>query len=272
MPVPGITGSQARSVRDTGWTRPPGGGNILAFHQVWGHFRGEKTSMPKLYHFALDPFCRRIRLMLGEFGVVTELQEIRPWMPDAAFLELSPFGEVPVFVDDDGTVAAGILAAGEYLEETRRSAERTLYGHNPAERAETRRLLAWAEGRFHADVVAPIYLEKALRRLLPREKGGGPPDTGRVRAASARLKGYLQTLGELADARRWLAGDELSAADLAVAAQLSVLEYLDAIDWSENESAKLWYQRIKSRPSFRPILADRVRGIAPPAVYAALDF
>ncbi len=228
--------------------------------------------MPKLYHFTLDPFCRRLRLMLGEFGVVTELVEVRPWAPDETFLQLSPFGDVPVFVDDDGTVAAGILAAGEYVEETRRREERSLYGRTPGERAEARRLLAWIEGRFHAEVTAPIYMEKALRRLLPKEMGGGPPDTRRVRAASARLKDYLATLGELADARKWLAGDELSVADLAAAAQLSVLEYLDALDWAEHESAKLWYQRIKSRPAFRPILADRVRGIAPPAVYAALDF
>ncbi len=228
--------------------------------------------MPRLYHFTLDPFCRRLRLMLGEFGVVTELVDVRPWAPDETFLQLSPFGDVPVFVDDDGTVAAGVLAAGEYVEETRRRQDQSLYGHTPGERAETRRLLAWAEGRFHAEVTAPIYMEKALRRLLPREAGGGPPDTRRVRAATARMRDYLSALGKLADTRKWLAGDELSVADLAVAAQISVLEYLDAMDWAENDSAKLWYQRIKSRPAFRPILADRVRGIAPPALYAALDF
>ena len=228
--------------------------------------------MPKLYHFALDPFCRRLRLMLGEHGVVTELVDVRPWAPEGDFLTLSPSGEVPVLVDDDGTVAAGVLAAGEYVEETRGGSGRNLLGGTPAERAEARRLLAWFEGRFHYDVTTPIYTEKALRRLLPREQGGGPPDTRRVRAAGERLREHLRHLGEMADARKWLAGDELSVADLAAAAQISVLEYLDAVDWRDNDSAKLWYQRVKSRPSFRPLLADRVRGITPPAVYAALDF
>jgi glutathione S-transferase len=33
-----------------------------------------------------------------------------------------------------------------------------------------------------------------------------------------------------------------------------------------------WYARIKSRPSFRPLLADTVAGMRPPAYYADLDF
>ncbi|HEY8579124.1 MAG TPA: glutathione S-transferase family protein, partial [Beijerinckiaceae bacterium] len=33
-----------------------------------------------------------------------------------------------------------------------------------------------------------------------------------------------------------------------------------------------WYMRMKSRPSFRAILADRVPGITPDPVYADLDF
>ena len=37
-------------------------------------------------------------------------------------------------------------------------------------------------------------------------------------------------------------------------------------------AVKGWYQRLKSRPSFRPLLGDSIRGIAPPAAYADLDF
>ncbi len=228
--------------------------------------------MPKIYHFALDPFCRRLRLMLGEFGLEAELIEVRPWEPVSEFLNISPFGEIPLIVDDDGTIVWGIVAAGEYLEETRGASERSLYGTTPAERAETRMLLSWFEGRFFQEVTGPIYMEKALRRLLPREQGGGAPDTRRVRAAMERKKNHLQRLGRLADDRKWLAGDFLSAADLAAAAQISVLDYLDALDWDGLESAKLWYQRMKSRPSFRSLLSDRVRGIAPPSLYTALDF
>ncbi len=51
-----------------------------------------------------------------------------------------------------------------------------------------------------------------------------------------------------------------------------MLDYLGEIDWTDYRAARDWYTRIKSRPSFRPLLADRVRGISPVSHYADLDF
>ncbi len=50
------------------------------------------------------------------------------------------------------------------------------------------------------------------------------------------------------------------------------LDYLGDVPWEAHEPAKEWYARIKSRPSFRPILADHVPGAPPPKHYADLDF
>jgi glutathione S-transferase len=69
-----------------------------------------------------------------------------------------------------------------------------------------------------------------------------------------------------------VAGERLSYGDLSAAAAVSVLDYLGEIDWNEFAVAKEWYQRIKSRPSFRPLLTERVRGITPVSHYADLDF
>jgi glutathione S-transferase len=76
----------------------------------------------------------------------------------------------------------------------------------------------------------------------------------------------------LADGRSWLAGDHLSLADLAAAAHLSAVDYAADVPWADYPATKAWYQRIKSRPSFRPLLADTVRGMTPSATYADLDF
>ncbi len=231
-------------------------------------------TLPRVWHFALDPFCRRLRLALGEHGVRHDLVDVRPWRPDADFLALSPAGDVPVLEDVDGTVAAGIYAAAEYLEETRGTLAggQSLLGESPAERAEARRLVMFFDHRFYAEVTAPVLMEKALKRLLPAELGAGAPDTARLRAALARLPDYLALIGDLAERRGLLAGNRPTLADLAAAAHLSVLEYLDALRFGRQEAAKTWYQRIKSRPSFRPLLADRVGGIVPPAAYVELDF
>ena len=235
----------------------------------------QEQALARVYHFMLDPFCRRLRLALAEYGMQHELVEVRPWQPEREeFLRFSPFGDVPVLVDVDGTAAVGIYAATEYLEEmvaVKRSTG-SLLGADAQARAETRRLISLFDGRFHAEVTAPVLMEKALKRLLPAAMGGGGPDTARLRAALSRLPDYLGLIGKLSDARGLLTGAQLSLADLAAAAHLSVLEYLDALRFDGQETAKAWYQRIKSRPAFRPLLADRVVGIVPPAVYAELDF
>jgi len=184
----------------------------------------------------------------------------------------NPSGTLPVYVDDDKTVAGGIEAVSEYLEEVRAGSGSSLIGNSPGERAETRRLTAWFDVRFYHEVSAPVLTEKVVRRFLPNEAGGGAPNMNRVRAGLGRIRQHLDHIGALADQRNWLAGDQLSIADLSAAAHLSCLDYLGDVPWSSNASAKTWYQRIKSRPSFRPLLADHVRGITPPRAYADLDF
>jgi glutathione S-transferase len=227
--------------------------------------------MPKLHHFALDPFSRRMRLALAEYGAATELVDEEPWAPGPAVFALNPAGMLPIFIADDGTVVCGVEAITEYLEETLGRSTSLIPGDARA-RAEVRRLVGWFDTKFYAEVSEPALTEKAVRRFMPRESGGGSPDTARVRKASERLKEHLAYLGSLAERRNWLAGDRLSIADLAAAAHLSAIDYLGDVPWSSFPSAKHWFQRLKSRPSFRPLLADNVRGMPAHAAYADLDF
>jgi glutathione S-transferase len=227
--------------------------------------------MPKLHHFPLDPFSRRMRLALAEYGVAVEAIEEKPWQPRAEVFALNPAGMLPIFVDDNGTVVSGVEALTEYLEETRQT-KLVLIPGNAAERAEVRRMTGWFDTKFYAEVSEPVLTEKIVRRFMTRESGGGAPDMGRVRKGFDRLKGHLLYLGQLAEDRGWLGGSHLSIADLAAASHLSAIDFLGDIPWADYPAAKRWYQRIKSRPSFRPLLSDSVRGMTPPAHYADLDF
>jgi glutathione S-transferase len=227
--------------------------------------------MPTLHHFPLDPFSRRLRLSLAEYGEETILVEEKPWEPSKELMALNPAGVIPVLVDQDGTAVSGIEALTEYLEETRGSKTALIPG-NTAQRAEVRRLAGWFDTKFYAEVTEPMLMEKIIRRFMPREIGGGPPEMTRVRRAMELIKAHLDYIGQLADRRKWLAGSHLSIADLAAAGHLSAIDYLGNVPWNDFPSAKGWYQRIKSRPSFRPLLADSVRGVAPPSSYADLDF
>lgn len=167
---------------------------------------------------------------------------------------------------------AGTLA--EYLDETRGLVlgERRLLPDDPAGRVEVRRLMQWFNTKFHTEVSEPLLHEKIGKRLLDPAKGGGSPDPGALRAARANLRYHLHYLAHLLHRRAWLAGERLTYADLAAAAHLSSLDYLGDVPWPEAEGVKHWYATLKSRPSFRPILADRLRGITPSAAYADLDF
>jgi glutathione S-transferase len=211
-----------------------------------------------------------IRLALGEYGLVADFVEEHPWDRREDFLLLNPAGTVPVLVDDDGTVVPGDGAIAEYLAETRDPG--LLMPEAPRDRAEVRRLVAWFDQKFNQEVSQNLVGEKIDRRFMPREMGGGSPDAAAVRAGLANIRHHINYVGYLARQRNWLAGSQMSYADLAAAAHLSCVDYLGHVPWEENMDARNWYARIKSRPSFRSLLADQVPGMPPPMAYADLDF
>jgi glutathione S-transferase len=141
-----------------------------------------------------------------------------------------------------------------------------------AERVEVRRLASWFNDKFHAEVSGPLVRERVFKRFMTAEQGGGPPDTDAIRACRTNIRYHLAYVGWLAGTRDFLAGDRLTLADLASAAHLSVVDYLGDVPWTENEAAKNWYARVKSRPSFRALLADTLPGIPPSKTYGDLDF
>ena len=139
-------------------------------------------------------------------------------------------------------------------------------------RVEVRRLMSWFHDKFFAEVSGPLTSERFYKRHMPVNAGGGAPDTEVLRAARHNIRYHLAYIGWLVRTRDWLAGERLSYADLAAAAHLSAVDYLGDVPWNEDEAAKNWYARVKSRPSFRPILAETLAGVPPSKTYADLDF
>lgn len=219
-----------------------------------------------LYHIPLSAPCRFVRLMLAEKRLAFEAHFEKVWEGRDAFLRLNPAGDVPVLVVPDGLAVTGAWVISEVLEETH--PEPGLIGVGRAMRIESRRLLAWFEGPFAREVTDNLVGEKVMKRLF----GEGQPDSEAIRIGLTCIHDHLGYIDALAERRRWLAGDELSVADLAAAAHLSVIDYLGNVPWSDYEEARLWYARIKSRPSFRPLLTDQMPGVSPPPHYADLDF
>jgi glutathione S-transferase len=223
--------------------------------------------MWQLYQFPLCPFSRKVRLLLGEKGVEHELVRESPWLRRDEFADLNPTGQTPVLVEESrGVVLIDSGAICEYFEET---IDRSpMIPDTAVNRAEVRRLIAWFDQRMFAEVTGPLMEERMRKRLVER----APPDTRILREAMTAANFHLDYIGYLLDHRRWLAGPVLSLADLAAAAHISVADYLGGLDWRGHKQAMDWYSVMKSRPSFRSFLGERMDVIAPPAHYDKVDF
>jgi len=226
--------------------------------------------MRVLYHLTLSPFARKVRLVLAEKNLEFTPKLEKVWERRPEFLALNPAGDVPVLLESDGTVLAGTNAIVEYLDEAYR--EKLLIGINPVDRAEVRRLVEWFDCKMNLEVTENLLGQKMMRRYAAPGQPTATPNSQAIRAGHANLPYHLDYIGYLVERRRWLAGDNFSVADITAAAHLSSLDYLGDVPWDVHEPAKEWYARIKSRPSFRPLLADHVAGAPPPPHYADLDF
>jgi glutathione S-transferase len=222
-----------------------------------------------LHHFALDPASRLARLVLGEKRLPFTEAPVRWFEADPEFEALNPSGRLPVLVVEDERerlVLCETMAILGFLEEE--APEPSLTPPGQRDRAEMRRLLQWFERKFEAEVDALLLHEKMEKRLL----GLGAPDMAIMRDGRQALRRHLGYAEELLQAREWLAGGALSLADFAAAARLSVLDYFGEVAWGDHPAAKNWYMKLKSRPCFRPLLADRLPGMPPAAHYDDLDF
>lgn len=230
--------------------------------------------MLTLFHHPLYASCRFIRLAFGEYGEEVALIEERPWMRRKEFLSLNPAGTIPVLLAEGDHPVVGATVIAEYLDETRGALKRDkrLMAEDPIQRSEIRRIVDWYLVKTENDVTRHLVRERALKSLMGSEGGGGSPDSTAIRTARSNIRQHMKYANWLASSRDWLAGPRLSNADLAAAACLSILDYLGEIEWPDYPAARDWYSRMKSRPSFRPLLADRVRGLSPVSHYADLDF
>ena len=231
--------------------------------------------MNRLTHFPLCPHSRSIRAVLAELQLEHESEVELPWAWRREFLAKNPAGNLPVLELENHMVLCGTYPITEYLSEAYpthpvdgRSVP--LFPGDIEARAEIRRLVDWFHLKCHNEATRDLLHEKYYGRAASER--GHTPNSEVLIASTQNLKQHLRYIGFLADYRSWLAGDEMSFADLAAAAHISCLDYLGVVSWDDYPATKAWYVRIKSRRSFSSILEDRIPGLAPPPYYADPDF
>lgn len=222
--------------------------------------------MRTLYHVWLHAFSRKVRLALAEKKLTFDLQVEKIWERRTAFLAMNPAGDVPVLVEEDGSIFSNSQVICEYLEEV--YPEINLLGKDAINRAETRRLVGWFDVKFNREVTENLVGEKLMKRFLKLGEPHGPS----IRAGHANIHYHLDYIGFLCEKRKWLAGEQFTLADIAAAAHLSSIDYIGDVPWDEHHAARDWYSRVKSRPSFRSLLEDRIPGFTPAEHYENVDF
>jgi glutathione S-transferase len=223
--------------------------------------------MRRLYHLPFDPASRKIRLLLAEKKLDVTLSEENIWERRETFLALNPAGEVPVLVEPEGHPLWDDAVIYEYLEEVYQD-NPTMLGTSPEQRAEVRRLIAWFDKKFAREVTDNLVGEKVKKRYIK----GATINSAAIRAGKQNIHYHLDYIAYLTDQRNWLAGSDLSLADLTAAAHLSAIDYLGDVPWGEHQGAYDWYARFKSRPSMRTLLTDSFNGVPAASHYANLDF
>ena len=244
---------------------------------------GKKTkaslSMTTLYHNPLSPFCRKVRLHLGEKQMQVRLIDEKYWLKSSEFLMRNPAGKVPV-LKLDGQIFCDSRAICEYLDGYKPTqdqifTEPSAYQASPPlipkgaqDQYEMRRLIAFFDEVFYHDVTMNLLYERVFRSLT----GQGYPVAANIKAGMQAIKKHMTDIEGLLNQRAWLAGRRITLADLAAAAHLSAIDYIGDVDWGQSSNVKNWYAKIKSRRSFQPLLADFIPGIVPPLHYADPDF
>jgi glutathione S-transferase len=214
--------------------------------------------MRRLTHLVLSPPSRFARLLVAEKRLAYD-----PAAPEDSLVHL------PVFTELDGSRYEGMWAIVDHLEGSYE--DHPMTPTDDAARAETLRLLDWAMGPLFESVTRKIVFEKGAQRFTGTVTRSAP-DMNVIRTGREALKPILTMLGALAEQRGYLAGRDCTLADLAVAAHLSALDYFGEVNWADYPPTAEWYMRMKSRPAFRSLLADKVPGQPPVTHYAELDF
>ncbi len=223
--------------------------------------------MLEVYHFPLCPFSRKLRIVLKEKLISFELFYEPFWQRRPEFLRLNPLCETPTIIAPDIKPSIyGNNPLFEFLEE--RYADSPMLGGNIQDRLLIRKVCEWFDVKFFNEVTKYIFNEKIIKTIAKV----GEPNSQAIQAAKKNILYHLDYIAYLCKDTRYLAGDRPTLADFAAAAQISVLDFVGDVPWSHNPIAKEWYALIKSRPSFKPLLMDKITNFHPPQHYSNPDF
>jgi glutathione S-transferase len=200
----------------------------------------------KIFGFPLSPFVRKVHLLAAEKGVAVEMVLGRPGQPNPEFEAASPFGKIPAMQDGDFTLADS-TAICTYIDALH-PAPAMLPGD-----ARAKARAVWFEE--FADTILVASGGKVLfNRFVGPTFMGLPGDEAIAEQGLKELGPLFDYLEGQAPTSGWLAGDDFSIGDIAVASTLRSLGYVDLEpDAAKHPRTAAWYARVKARQSWQAV-------------------
>ncbi|TFH18562.1 MAG: glutathione S-transferase family protein [Myxococcales bacterium] len=196
-----------------------------------------------LFDYPECPYALTVRIVLAETELDFETVKVDIRAGDnhkADFLELNPFGKVPVLIDDE-TVVYDSTVINEYLNDEYFA---ELLPEDSAQRATARVLEDYADVAFTLPAMA---VARAIGRPMDDR------DSQRLDGAKEVLRKGLSMLDRVLVDKEYLVG-AFSLADVAFAPTLLRLDKLDIKVDSSFPNVKAWLGRLAERPSMRVAL------------------
>ena len=204
------------------------------------------TGKPRVFGASYSVFVRVVRLALAEKGVACEQVPVDVFAPEGlppGYGERHPFGRIPAF-EHNGFALYETGAITRYVDEAFEGPRLQPAGLRA--RARCNQLMSLADAYAYPSLVWGVYVER-----VEKPRGGDLPDEARIAAALGAAATCLKAISELMGEAPWLAGPEVSLADLYLAPMIDY--FLMAPEgremFAQDERLAAWWARMSARPS-----------------------
>jgi glutathione S-transferase len=200
----------------------------------------------KIYESRNAPNPRRVRIFLAEKGIQVPYEEIdivKAVNRGPEFRQKNPLGTVPVLELDDGTCISESVAICRYFEEIH--PQPPLFGSGAKERA----LVEMWNRRIEFNLLQPIADAFRQRHDFFKGRIRQVPEYAEVQRLNAE-DGLVWLDQELA-ARRFIAGDRFSIADITAVVAIDFGRVSKIAIKPDQQNLARWHAEVSARPSTR---------------------
>ena len=199
----------------------------------------------KFYDGGRAPNPRRVKVFLAEKGITVPTEQVdlgKLAHKAAAYTAINPLQRVPALELDDGTVLCESIAICRYFEHLQ--PEPALFGTGAKEMA----VVEMWERRIEFHLLGPI--SHVFRNSHPAMKEMEVPQVPAwAEANKPRVMDFLALLDRELGARRYIAGEHYSVADITGMIAVDFMKPAKLAMPDGLNNLKRWHEGVSSRPS-----------------------